>query len=101
MAEDAGDEHAGFDGDAGGRGPADILGAAFLAPRANGGFEAVNGDDAGESILGGGCLDEAEEFVGGDSAVSGIGSTTRKVVATTIRVGLFLIVPLSLLGFTC
>ena len=65
VAADAGDEHAGFDGDAGGRGPADFLGAAFRTPEAGGGFEAVNGDEAGELFFGGGCLDEAREFVGG------------------------------------
>ncbi|MDP3851434.1 MAG: N-6 DNA methylase [Luteolibacter sp.] len=61
VAADAGDEHAGFDGGARGHGPADFLGAAFRAPEAGGGFEAVNGDEAGELFLGGGGLGEAGE----------------------------------------
>lgn len=64
VAADAGDEHAGFDSGSGGLGPADFLGAAFRSPQAGGGFEAVDGDEAGELVLGGGGLDEAGEVVG-------------------------------------
>ena len=50
-------------------------GAAFRSPEAGGGFEAVNGDEAGELVLGGGGLDEAGEVVGfGLVAFPGVGA---------------------------
>ncbi len=64
VATDAGDEHAGFDRGSGGFGPADFFGRGFWSPEAGGGFEAVNGDEAGEFFLGGGGLGEAGEVVG-------------------------------------
>lgn len=75
VAADAGDEHAGFDGGPGGFGPADFLRGAFRSPEAGGGFEAVDGDEAGEFFLGGGGLDEAGELVGfGLVAFPGVGA---------------------------
>lgn len=59
----------------GGLGPADFHGAAFRAPEAGGGFEAVDGDEAGELVLGGGGLDEAGEIAGfGFAAFPGVGA---------------------------
>ncbi len=75
MAADARDEHAGFDRGSGGLGPADFLGSAFRAPEAGGGFEAVDGDEAGELVFGGGDLDETGEVVGfGLVAFLGVGA---------------------------
>ncbi len=74
VAADAGDEHAGFDSGSGGGGPADFLGGGFRAPEAGGGFEAINGDETGEFVRGGGGLGEAGEVVGfGFGAFPGVG----------------------------
>lgn len=61
VIADAGDKHVGFDRGPGGFGPADFLGCGLWSPQAGGGFEAANGDETSEFVVGGRSLDEARE----------------------------------------